>query len=421
VCSSDLFFHILAQIQNLGLHNPKEQWIIDATHSLSRATHHTAASLIRQGITQLLYALRRAARNWADGVDRELKLTDITDECLHYKAAEEKKLQYFSRLVVTAFGLLARVDHLLAAGTLTPKYTKEVQEKAAILKRILDENVEPKEQDSLSGDVTYRQKPKEDKPKNPLASAVDPDARHSAKSDKQHYMGHKTQNLITAKSQFIVNIEGISATENDGEALLEIVDEAKVNTDLAPEKMLADGQYTTVANFQGARERNLELVGNIKEPANPKGGYTLSSFYHDPVSQTLTCPAGAVTAETYRSESTNSTIFCFPEDSCNACPLKEKCTKSENGRKVSISDGYHLVLEAKEYLRTDEGKADLKLRPMVERVNSVLKNRFGLNVTKSWGASKYRVQGYRAGIAYNISRAVKLLHERERQAICYTS
>lgn len=416
-----IFFHVFAQIKDLGLIDPKEHWIIDATHSLSRATHHTAASLIRQGITQLTYALRRAARNWTDRVEKELKLTDITDERLHYKAAAEKKLQYFSCLVVTAFGLLARVDDLLAAGTLTSGYTAEVKEKAAILKRILEENVTPKEQDPLSGDLTYRQKPKADKPKNPLASAVDPDARHSAKSDKQHYMGHKTQNLITAESQFIVNIEGISATENDGEAFLEIVDEAKVNTELTPGKILGDGQYTTAANLQGTRERNLALVGNIKEPPNPKGGYTLSSFDYDPVNQTLTCPAGAVTAETYRSESIGATVFCFTKDSCNVCPLKEKCTQSKNGRKVSITDGYHLVLAAKQYLRTDEGKADLKQRPMVERVNGVLKNRFGLNVTKSWGAGKYRVQGYWAGIAYNVSRAVKLLHQREQQAICCAS
>jgi len=413
-----IFFHIFAQIQDLSLIDPKEHWIIDATHSLSRATHHTAASLIRQGITQLLYALRRASKNWTEGVVRELRLTDITDERLHYKAAEEKKLQYFSRLVVSAFGLLARGDNLLAAGILTPEYSAEAQEKAAILKRILDENVRPKEQAPLSGDVTYRQKLKEDKPKNPLASAVDPDARHSAKSDKQHYMGHKTQNLITAESQFIANIEGISATENDGEALLEIVDEAKVNTGLTPKKILGDGQYTTVANFQGAKERNLELVGNIKEPANPKGGYTLSSFDYDPVNQTLTCPAGAVTAETYRSESVSATVFCFPKDNCNICSLKEKCTQSENGRKVSINDGYHVVLAVKRYLRTDEARAELKLRPMVERVNGVLKNRFGLDVTKSWGASKYKVQGYWAGIAYNVSRAIKLLHKQKQQATC---
>lgn len=106
-------------------------------------------------------------------VGRELRLTGITDERLHYKAAEEKKLQYFSRLVVTAFGLLTRVDHLLARGVLTPEYTAEVKEKAAILKRILEESAEPKEQGPLSGEVKYRQKPKEDKPKNPLASAVD--------------------------------------------------------------------------------------------------------------------------------------------------------------------------------------------------------------------------------------------------------
>lgn len=412
-----IFFHILAQIIDLGLLDPKEQWIIDATHSLSRAAHHTTPSLIRQGIIQLLYALERAAKNWTSVVDKELGLTDIISERLHYKATEENKLQYFSRLVVTAYGLLARVDNLLYKGTLTLEYTALVEEKAAILRRILEENVESGDKDTLSDEATYQQKPKEDKPQNRLASAVDPDARHSAKSDKKHYMGHKTQNLITAKSQFIVNVEGISATENDGESFLEVVDEARENTDLSPQKVLADGQYTTMANFQGVQNRDIELVGNIKEPANPKGGYPLSSFHFDPEQKTLTCPAGVVTEDTYRSETTNTTIYRFPAEKCNLCILKNKCTDRQKGRTVSISDDYHLILQAKEYLSTDEGKAELKLRPGVERVNGVLKNRFGLGVTKSWGTNKYKIQGYWSAIAYNVSRAIKLLHQQEQQAL----
>ena len=106
-----IVFHILAQIYDLGLIGYEDKWIIDAIHSLSRATHHTQASFIRQGITQLAYALKKAAKNWTNVVNKELKLTEITDERLHYKAAEEKKLQYFSRLVGTALGLLARLDY----------------------------------------------------------------------------------------------------------------------------------------------------------------------------------------------------------------------------------------------------------------------------------------------------------------------
>ncbi|MFW0860455.1 MAG: transposase [Dehalococcoidia bacterium] len=84
---------------------------------------------------------------------------------------------------------------------------------------------------------------------------------------------------------------------------------------------------------------------------------------------------------------------------------------------MSISDDYHLILKAKEYLSTDDGKAELKLRSSVERVNGVLKNRFGLGVTKSWGANKYKIQGYWSAIAYNVSRTVKLLNQREQQAL----
>jgi len=88
---------------------------------------------------------------------------------------------------------------------------------------------------------------------------------------------------------------------------------------------------------------------------------------------------------------------------------KQKCTESKKGRTISINDCYHLVIQVKEYNRTEEGNADLKRRTPVERVNGVLKNRFGLKVIKSWGKEKYKIQGYWAAIAYNISRALKLL------------
>ncbi|GFP20756.1 transposase [Candidatus Hakubella thermalkaliphila] len=110
--------------------------------------------------------------------------------------------------------------------------------------------------------------------------------------------------------------------------------------------------------------------------------------------KTLTCPAGVVTEDTYRSETAHTTIYRFLEEKCNCCVLKNKCTNRQKGRTVSINDNYHLILKAKEYLSTDEGKAELKLRPSVERVNGVLKNRFGLGVTKSWGANKYKMQVY---------------------------
>jgi hypothetical protein len=201
----------------------------------------------------------------------------------------------------------------------------------------------------------------EEKPKNSLASVVDPDARHSAKSDKKHYMGHKVQNVMSAESQFIVNFEGISATENDGESFLDVVDEAKKQTDLSPQKILVDGQYTTMANLQGAKQREFQLVGNIKEPANPKGGYPLSAFHYDPEQKRLTCPARVMTEDTYRNETAETTVYRFPAEVCAECKRRKKCTSSEKGRTVSISDSYHLVLEAKEYLRTDEGKADMKV------------------------------------------------------------
>lgn len=422
-----IFFHILNQLIDKGLVKSSEAWMVDSTHSLSRATRLSTNGLIRQGITQLMYAIRLTAKHWVNRVNQQLSIDEILDEKIHFKAAEEKKLQYFSRLIVIAYGVLAQVEKLLESKDhcLTEKHKQNIKEKADTLNQILIENIEivPTEtgkqkidsgvalsNENQESTIKYRAMPKGKEIKNRIASAVDKDDRFGSKSNKKKYMGKKTQNIVTSESQLILNIEGIKATTADGEDFLPLIDEAIESTKIKPEKALVDTAYTTETNLLGGRERGIQIVGNIKNPMNKTGKYTTDKFTYDPDNKTITCVNGITVTKGYHNEKRkDSTTFHFSPEICKNCVFRPECTDSKNGREVTFSDHYKLIEETKKYNTTDEGKEYLKKRPRIERVQSVEKNCLGLNKIKSWGEIKYKIQGYWVGISYNISRCIKLI------------
>ncbi len=60
-------------------------------------------------------------------------------------------------------------------------------------------------------------------------------------------------------------------------------------------------------------------------------------------------------------------VVRFPAKICAACPLRERCTRSEkSGRSVSIHPNERLLEELRERQKTPEGRAKLRERVGVE-------------------------------------------------------
>jgi transposase len=56
----------------------------------------------------------------------------------------------------------------------------------------------------------------------------------------------------------------------------------------------------------------------------------------------------------------------FPESTCAACPLRERCTRSSHGRSVAIHPDEHLLWELRTRQQTPAGRAKLRERVPVE-------------------------------------------------------
>ena len=90
------------------------------------------------------------------------------------------------------------------------------------------------------------------------------------------------------------------------------------------------------------------------------GRYAKTDFTLDHATGQLTCPAGVTMAF-----QPGATVR-FPKHTCAACPLRDRCTTSSNGRSVAIHPDEALLTELREYQATPAGRAKLRQRVKVE-------------------------------------------------------
>jgi DDE family transposase/transposase-like protein DUF772 len=93
---------------------------------------------------------------------------------------------------------------------------------------------------------------------------------------------------------------------------------------------------------------------------NAGGRFAKDQFTIDFTAARLTCPAGA--AMPFRPGKT----VRFPKGTCAACPLRQHCTTSSNGRSVSVHPDEKLLAELRQRQQTTEGREELRERVAVE-------------------------------------------------------
>jgi Transposase DDE domain/Transposase domain (DUF772) len=134
---------------------------------------------------------------------------------------------------------------------------------------------------------------------------------------------------------------------------------------------------------------------------NSAGRYPKTDFTLDFAARRLTCPARVTMAfepgQTVR----------FPKAACAACPLRQRCTTSSNGRSVAIHPDEELLAELRERQATPAGRAKLRERVQVEHALAHIGH---------WQGRRARYRGTRKNL-FDLRRAavVSNLHVIARQ------
>ena len=183
---------------------------------------------------------------------------------------------------------------------------------------------------------------------------------------------------------------------------------------LIPSKVIGDTAYGEGQIRRQLKEHGSEIVAPLCVVRNPRTAavFPKSMFKYDEKKQTLTCPQGVTTKESYRDYQKDITVFHFPMSKCNKCPVQSKCTKAAEGRRtVGISKVNAELREAEIYNLTEQFTEEMKLRSPIEGKISELKRYHGLKRARFRGLKKMNLQCYFTATAVNIKRWIKIISE----------
>jgi IS5 family transposase len=377
---------IARQCIDKGLVKGKRQ-IIDSTPVIANITLSSLTGMVRKCRENVLKTIAKQDTRIAE----KLGLKELQNA---------KKVEFAS----TEEGLQKEVE---AAGELLDSVTAELR-----VKKISPTEELRKDLGLLEKAVADREEHAKDK----LLSPVDPDARMGKKSSNI-WPGYKAHIVMEEETGIITGVETTPANTTDGSQLKPLLKEQEKVHSIKPQELTADKAYDWGENLESLASNQTSANIGISKQVNHRNGasyFTVDDFLYDPENIKLMCPTGYISTNCYNlipkyQQNKPGYAFQFKPSQCNVCPLKAKCVKNRDGRRVFISyyDPYYRL--ARQRLATEEGKRAYRNRYKIEQKVADLTRYCGLRKCRYRGLDRAGIHMLLATTVCNIKRMVKLL------------
>ncbi len=377
---------IVRQCIDKGLVKGKRQ-IIDSTPVIANISPGSITGLVRKCRENVLKTIEKQDTLVAE----RLGLKDLRNAANVKFASTEEVLQ---KEIEAAGELLDSVTSELRAKKISP--TEELQKDLELLEKAVAD--------------------REEHAKDKLLSPVDPDARMGKKTSHA-WPGYKAHIVMEEETGIITGVETTPANATDGSQLKPMLKDQEEVHSIKPKELTADKAYDWGENLESlASHKTIANIALSKQVNHRNEGYfTVDDFLYDPENIKLMCPAGHISTNCYSEILYNYQLnkpgyaFQFKASQCNICPLKSKCVKNKQGRRVYISYYEPYFRQARERLATEEGKQAYRSRYKIEQKIADLTRYCGLRRCRYRGLDRAGIHTLLATTVCNIKRMVKLL------------
>lgn len=274
---------------------------------------------------------------------------------------------------------------------------EKVRKATDLLRQLLLQDIEEIPTESGDPQVRIREGTVRDR----IPSATDPDQRHGRKSKSKCFAGSKASVVVDTESQIVLATEVLPGNAGDATEAIDLVEQAEENTGEKVEEVIADCAYGGKDTRESFEDAGLKLIAKVPSEPRKDGHFVKSEFQIDLKEWTVTCPA-EVTISEYTTEANGRKIFKFGV-ACRECPLRDRCTNSARGRSIGVHPREELLIEARAYQQTKEGREKLRSRVVVEHALARL-GRLGIGQARYIGIEKTRFQLAMAATVANLRR-----------------
>jgi len=295
-------------------------------------------------VTQLVAAIRRVRRLVPAARQVELAAHDYDrpgkPECAWDDPQAKQAL--VSGLVNDALAVLEAVADL--------ELEAEQAEAVALLALVAGQDVEPGRR---PGSWRIARKVAHDR----VISTVDPQARHTRKTNADKRDGYKAHVAVEPESGLVTGCALTAATLPDGPTGLELLAAEEPGLEVLGDSGYGSGPTRAALRAAG----HTQTIKPIPVHSAVPGGFTIHDFRIDRQARMVRCPAG------YTAPITSSGQVSFARH-CQGCPLRRRCTTAKRGRTIHLHAQEDELRAARRQAMTRSFQASYRRwRPMVER------------------------------------------------------
>jgi len=238
-------------------------------------------------------------------------------------------------------------------------------------------------------------------------SLSDPDAR-SMMTRGSGIVGYNVQTAVDAKHHLIVEHE-VTNNGSDRDQLSGMARKARTAIGTTTLTAIADRGYFKGEEILACHEAGISaLVPPTKtSAAKADGRFDKADFIYDPSTNTYRCPAGQTLIWRFASVEKGMKNHRYWSSNCKDCPLKSKCTPSQQRR---ITRWEHQdVLEDMQARLEQTPDAMRVRRSTVEHPYATIKAWMGATHFLTRGLERVKAEMSLHVLAYNFSRLLRLL------------
>lgn len=219
------------------------------------------------------------------------------------------------------------------------------------------------------------------------------------------------QIAVDDKNQLIIAAD-VTTDPADVDQLIPMVEQVESNVG-KPEILTADAGYSSGKNLKSIEDKEIEgyipdpeFQGNQRRPIKEEF-FHRSRFTRDEAEDCFICPAAQKLPFAYHQNTKNGQELRIYRCNASECPMKDQCTKSPQGRTISLSPYANQLERMREKLQSAEGKSIYKKRQViVEPVFATLKRAMGFSRFLLRGIDKVRGEFTLLCIAHNMRKMV---------------
>jgi transposase len=229
---------------------------------------------------------------------------------------------------------------------------------------------------------------------------------------------HISETAQPGEVNFLTDVTTAPAPSGDAAALPEIREHLAARA-LLPNEHVVDSGYISGKQLAQSEAMGITLLGPPLADTS-RQEFKIADFQLDRAARHAICPGGATSVKwSPRTERDGSAAvnIQFAGATCAVCPLRPRCTTSQSGRSLQLSEHDERLQARRAEARTPAFRERMRARPAIESTLAELVRRYGLRQHRYRGEAQRHLEHVLKGAACNLFRLVRALLQRWDQEV----